>query len=99
MDTFRGNLQLATVRDLDRLIRFVARLGLDVLNLGHDIKALQNLAENDVLAIKPAIRAQVSSAIRIFICMEEARGILRGDDGGDEELRAVGILASVGHGQ
>ena len=26
-------------------------------------------------------------------------GNLRGDDGGDEELRAVGVLSSVGHGQ
>lgn len=23
----------------------------------------------------------------------------RGDDGGDEELRAVGVLSSVGHGK
>lgn len=74
MDTFRGNLQLATVHDLDRLFRLVARLGLDVLNLGHDIHALHNLAEDDVLAIEPATGAQVSSPVRLFLWMEEARG-------------------------
>ena len=27
------------------------------------------------------------------------QGDLRGDNGGDEELRAIGVLAGVGHGQ
>jgi hypothetical protein len=76
VNTFFRDLKLARFGYLDRLDRPVARLCLDLLNLLDDIEALEDLAEDDVAAIKP-----------------------RGDDGGDEELRAVGVLASVGHGE
>lgn len=53
MDTFRGNLQLAALGDLDGLDGLVARLGGRVLNLLHDVVALEDLAEDDVTTIEP----------------------------------------------
>ena len=54
VNTFRGDLQLAALGDLDRLDGLVAGLGLGALNLLHHIKALENLAKDDVAAIEPA---------------------------------------------
>jgi hypothetical protein len=54
-DTFRGNRQLAALGDLDRLGRLVTRLGLRVLNLLYHLVTLENLAEDDVLAIEPPV--------------------------------------------
>ena len=62
--------------DLNRNNRLVAVAGLGVFDLLDDIKAFDNGAEDDVLAVEPW-----------------------GLDGGDEELGAVGILASIGHRQ
>ena len=53
MDTFGGNLKLTTLGDLDGLSRSIARAGLGVLDLLDDIVALEDLAEDDVLAIEP----------------------------------------------
>lgn len=53
VDTFRGNLELAALGDLDRLSRSITSAGLGVLDLLDDIVALEDLAENDVLAIEP----------------------------------------------
>lgn len=69
MNTFLWHLELSALGDLDGLGRLVSRSLLHVLNLLHNIVALEDLSENDVAAIEPA-----------------------GDDGGDEELRAVGVL-------
>ena len=71
VNTFRWNLELSALGNLDRLDGLVAgRLGrlLDLLN---DLVALEDLAEDDVAAIEPA-----------------------GDDSGDEELGAVGVLSA-----
>jgi len=51
-------------------------LGAITLDLLYHFHTLDDLAEDNVLAIEPA-----------------------GDDGGDEELGAVGVLAGVGHGE
>ena len=54
MNTFRGDLQLARLGNLDLLERLVARGGLGALDLLHHIVALENLAKDDVAAIEPA---------------------------------------------
>jgi hypothetical protein len=69
------DLELAAVRD-DDLGRRGAVLAAELLNGAHDVEALGDLAENNVLAVEP-----------------------RSLDGGDEELRTVGVGSSVGHGQ
>lgn len=98
MNTFFGNRQLSALDNLDREVGFVAG-SLDVLDLLDDVVALKDLAEDDVLAVQPAAEG---------VCQpnrnqaSEGAGQVRGlpsNDGGDEELRAVGVLASVGHGQ
>lgn len=53
VDTFRGNLKLAALGDLDGLNRSITSAGLGVLDLLNDIVALEDLAEDDVLAIEP----------------------------------------------
>jgi hypothetical protein len=93
VNTFRGHLQLSALGDLDGLDGFV-RLGLDLLDLLNDVKALEDFAEDDVTAIEPPITLLVAGYL-----VKLGRVFLRGDDGGDKELRAVGVLASVGHGQ
>lgn len=55
VDTFFRNLELAALGDLDLRLGLVARELLDVLNLVDDVHALENLAENDVAAIEPAV--------------------------------------------
>jgi hypothetical protein len=99
VNTFRGDLQLATLDDLDRLDRFVARLRRHVLNLLHDVVALEDLPENNVTAIKPAIAAPVSARSIPQASSLTIADDLRGDDGGNEELGAIGVLPGVGHGQ
>jgi len=56
VNTFRGDLQLATLGDLDSLLRLVTMSSRVALDLLHDVVALKNLAEDDVLAIKPAVQ-------------------------------------------
>ena len=76
VNTFRWDLELPALGNLDRLRGLVARSLRDILDLVDDLVALEDFAEDDVAAIEPA-----------------------GDDGGDEELGAVGVLAAVGHAQ
>ncbi len=117
MNTFRGDLQLAALGDLDDLDGLVTRGGGVGLDLLHNFVALENLAEDDVAAIEPAVvRVPVSKTSVQWVAMRvmrerrgreaEGRAVgwevelsLRRDDGGDEELRAVGVLSSVGHGE
>lgn len=54
--TFVWNLQLARLDDLDRLNGLIARLGLDLLDLLDNIVALEDLAEDDVTAVKPPVK-------------------------------------------
>ena len=53
MNTFGGDLKLAALGDLDGLRGLVAHALLAVLDLLDDIVALEDLAEDDVLAIEP----------------------------------------------
>lgn len=55
VSTFRGHLQLAALDNRDGRNRLVAASGLDVLDLVDDLPTLQELAEDDVLAIKPPV--------------------------------------------
>lgn len=96
MDTFFGDLQLAGLGDLDRLLGLVTRLGLDVLDLLDDIVALEDLAEDDVAAIEPAAGDLLAKApFKVF----SDRFNVRSNNSGDEELGAVGVLSGVGHGE
>ena len=64
---------LSRFGDLDHLHRLVARALGHILDLVHNLVALEDFTEDDVAAIEPA-----------------------GDDGGNEELAAVGVFARVG---
>ena len=55
VDTFRRDLQLAALGNLDCLNRLVARSGLDVLDLLDDVVALEDLAEDNVTAVEPPV--------------------------------------------
>lgn len=70
----KKRMYLARVDNLDGLVGAVVRRGGVSLDLLNEVHALENLAEHDVLAVKPG-----------------------SVDGGQEELRAVGVLAGVGH--
>lgn len=53
MNTFRGDIKLAALGDLDRLDGSVGTASLGVLDLLDDVVALEDLTEDDVLAIEP----------------------------------------------
>jgi hypothetical protein len=54
VNTFRWHLELSALGDLDSLGRLIARSLGDVLDLGDNLVALEDLAEDDVAAIEPA---------------------------------------------
>jgi hypothetical protein len=97
VDTFFWDLKLAALDDLDNLGGLVATSSLHVLDLLDDFVALEDLAEDDVATVEPAMRSisQVYRRTGPYTTSED----LRSDDGGDEELRAVGVRTGVGHGQ
>lgn len=53
VNTFRGDLELAALGNLDGLLGLVAGEGLGQLDLLDDLVALNDLAEDDVLAVEP----------------------------------------------
>ncbi|KAI9158783.1 hypothetical protein HJFPF1_06781 [Paramyrothecium foliicola] len=53
VNTFRRDLELSALGNLDRLNGFVAGQGLGVLNLVNEFVALEDLAEDNVSAIEP----------------------------------------------
>lgn len=55
VNTFRGDLELAALENLDRLGGSVAWAGLGLLDLLDDLVALEDLTEDDVLAIEPTV--------------------------------------------
>lgn len=54
MNTFFGHRQLSALGDLNRLLGLVARVLLDILDLLDNVVALEDLAEDNVLAVQPA---------------------------------------------
>lgn len=56
MNTFRRNIQLATLDNLDLVDRLVAAAGGTVLNLVDDLVALEDLTEDDVATIEPTMQ-------------------------------------------
>lgn len=94
VNTFRGNLKLAALDDLDGLNRLIARCGLGVLDLLDNLVALEDFTEDDVAAIEPT-----GCHLLEQISMIRDEGISRGDDSGDEELGSIGVGAGVGHGE
>ncbi len=104
VNTFCGDLQLAALGNLDRLDGLVARRCLGVLDLLHDLVALKNLAEDDVAAVEPSVSPTLAGWRRGDGKDRRGEGArygtsVRSDDRGDEELRAIGVLAGVGHGE
>lgn len=93
MNTFSWNFQLSTLHNLDRLDRLVSRFGGYFFDLVDNVIALEHLTKDDVTSIEPAV-APVSNC-----CLIPQQGFLPGDDGRDEELRAIGVFARVGHAQ
>jgi hypothetical protein len=73
VNTFRRDLQLSALGDLDLLNGAVARLGLGVLDLLNDFVALEDLAEDDVAAIEP------TSAMLANLSCDRAEGRGRGN--------------------
>lgn len=55
VNTFFGHRQFSALDDLDRLFGLIAGVLLDVLNLLNDVVALEDLAEDDVPAVQPAV--------------------------------------------
>lgn len=53
VNTFRGDLELAALGNLDGLLGLVAGEGLGQLDPLDDLVALNDLAEDDVLAVEP----------------------------------------------
>lgn len=60
VDTFFGNGKLAALGDLDGHLGLVSGVLLDILDLLDDFVALEDLAENNVLAVQPAADLLVS---------------------------------------
>lgn len=72
MDTFGGHIQLSTLGDFDIGLGLVATAGLGVLDFGDDVHALEDLAEDDVLAIEPAVcTSRIGQCFQSFVTMVE----------------------------
>lgn len=88
-------LELSALDDLDLLQRLVHWACGHVLDLLHDIIALENFTEDNVAAIEPTVQMVSLSSHhdRTYRSGEYERS----KHSGDEELGAVGVLSGVGH--
>ncbi len=81
--------------------RGLARLAALALEGFHDFHALNDLAEHDVLAIKPAERPHIEWAL--ISRQRQKKGLHRisplGLNSAKKELASVGVGARVGHGE
>ena len=93
MNTFSWNLQLSTLRNLDLFDWFVPRAGGNFFDLVDNVVAFQHLTKDHVTSIEPAVLPVNNCCIILH------QRSLPSDDGGDEELRAIGVLARVRHAQ
>lgn len=94
MDTFFWYGELAALGNLDGRFGLVsASLG-DVLDSLDNLVALKDFAKDNVLAVEVARKVSMCQLQRQNRCKSLPWG-----GGGNEELGAVGVLSSVGHGQ
>ncbi len=56
VDTFRGYRKLATLGNLDGLLWRIIAAGLDILDLVDNFIALEDLTEDNVTTIEPAVQ-------------------------------------------
>jgi hypothetical protein len=76
VDTFWGHLQLTALGDLDRFSRPVALPRLSSLNLLYHVVTLEDLAENDVLAVEPAVVLLIFDVFRARILVERSYEVM-----------------------
>jgi hypothetical protein len=76
VNTFRRDLKLSTLGDLDRLLGLVTGLGLGVLDLLNNVVALEDLAKNDVSAVQPPVNGNPLAPVRYedLLAMTGERG-------------------------
>ena len=91
MGTFCRRIQLSRFLDLDSLLRLVSWSLSYILYLLHNIIAFQDLSEDNMLSIQPAIDL---SSVDVHI-LDPIYS--RSYSSGDEELRSIRVLAGVGH--
>lgn len=89
-------IQLSALHDLDRLQGSVhCALGY-ILNQFDNFIALKDFAEDDVATVEPSEKGQSAKKKKTHQ-LGASEICIRGRNGGDEELRTVGILAGVCH--
>lgn len=91
--SLRGHVQLSALCNPDDGGRLVTRSLLNILDLVDNVVSLEDLPENDMAAIEPAAELLAHVSISLYKCFR----YIPGNDGGDEELRPVGVLSGVGH--
>lgn len=85
-------LQLSALSNLDLLSRLIPGTLGNILDLLNNVIALKDLAKYNVAAIQPSTSISISN----LQCLIQ-EGHIRSNNSGDEELRPVGVLASVRH--
>lgn len=69
MNTFRGDLELAALGNLDGLDGLVAGASLGVLDLLDEFVALEDLAEDDMAAIEPSVILLAPGLLRQLVAL------------------------------
>lgn len=90
VDTFFGHGQFPALDDLDGQLGLVAGVLLDVLDLLDDFVALKDLAENNVLAVQPAI-----FRVHLLVSGEVCHFSWEGPPGGGEVIRGTYEVMAV----
>jgi hypothetical protein len=91
VDTFFWDWDLATLSDGHSGCWLVSWVLWDVLNLLDNVVALEDFAEDNVSAVKVTVLSDQ------YVMLDFTGHLLPWGRGGDEELRAIGVLAGVGH--
>lgn len=69
MNTFRGDLELAALGNLDGLDGLVVGASLGVLDLLDEFVALEDFAEDDMAAIEPSVTLLASGLLRQLMAL------------------------------